>query len=59
MRRSQTLRNNSKPSAFLGSDELGALREEESTEGTLRRQLLEKDRENDKVTEREPSNSPD
>lgn len=55
MRRSQTLRHNSKSSAFLASEDLGALREEESTEGTLRRQLLEKDRENDKVTEREPS----
>ena len=54
MRRSQTLRHNSRPSAFLASDELAGVREEESAEGPLRRQLLERDRENDKVIERKP-----
>ncbi|KAF7796202.1 hypothetical protein EIP86_007376 [Pleurotus ostreatoroseus] len=49
MRRSQTLRHNPRPSAILASDELAGVREEESAEGTLRRQLLERDRENDKL----------
>ncbi|KAI0640137.1 hypothetical protein C8Q77DRAFT_1226275 [Trametes polyzona] len=50
MRRAQSVRNYARPSlAFGGADDLGVLREDESVEGTLRRQLLEKDRECDKL----------
>ena len=48
MRRSQTVRNHAKASSLaVGSDDLGALRENEDNEDILRRQLLEKDREKD------------
>lgn len=51
MRRAQSVRTYPKPTPALGPDDLGTLREsEESTEDILRKQLLEKDRENDKVT---------
>lgn len=53
MRRSQTLglRHNARPSLAMGADDLGMLKEgvEETLEDNLRRQLLEKERENDKV----------
>jgi hypothetical protein len=50
MRRAQSVRSSARPSLALGTDELGALREgDESNEDVLRRQLLDKDRENDKV----------
>jgi hypothetical protein len=50
MRRAQSLRHNTRPSLALGADDLGMLREgDESDEDVLRRQLLDKDRENDKV----------
>nr|GAT46676.1 predicted protein [Mycena chlorophos] len=53
VRRSQTVRNHhSRPSAAHfanGIDDLGVLREDETTEDALRRQLVEKDRENDRL----------
>lgn len=51
MRRAQSSRHYPKPSLALGADDLGMLKEnpDESIEDVLRRQLLEKDRENDKV----------
>ena len=51
MRRAQTTRHYGRPSLALGADDLGMLKEtpEESTEDVLRRQLIEKDRECDKV----------
>ncbi|EMD32611.1 hypothetical protein CERSUDRAFT_118649 [Gelatoporia subvermispora B] len=51
MRRAQSVRHYPRPSLALIADDLGALKEtpEESTEDVLRRQLLEKDRENDKL----------
>ncbi|KAH9170533.1 hypothetical protein EDB89DRAFT_1977129 [Lactarius sanguifluus] len=54
MRRAQSVRHYTRSSASAaatGSDDLGVLKEvpEESTEVTLRRQLLEKDKENDKL----------
>lgn len=50
MRRTQSVRQYGKPSLAMGGDELGVLRESEETlEDVLRRQLLEKDKENDKV----------
>ncbi|KAI0962666.1 hypothetical protein AcV7_001460 [Taiwanofungus camphoratus] len=51
MRRAQSVRHYARPSLALGADDLGMLKEspEESNEDVLRRQLLEKDRENDKV----------
>ena len=53
MRRAQSVRHQARPSLALGADDLGVLCEgEESTEGVLRKQLLEKDRENDKVRSR-------
>lgn len=49
MRRTQT-RHLPRPSIALTSDDIGVLREgSETNEDVLRRQLLEKDRENDKV----------
>jgi hypothetical protein len=56
MRRAQSVRHYTRATtsaATTGMDDLGVLKEvpEESTEVTLRRQLLEKDRENDKVRE--------
>ena len=56
MRRAQSVRHYTRATASAattGMDDLGVLKEvsEESTEVTLRRQLLEKDRENDKVRE--------
>ena len=51
MRRAQSVRNYGRPSSIaLSSDDLGVLREnDESNEDILRRQLLDKDRENDKL----------
>ncbi|KAI0937452.1 hypothetical protein AcV5_005358 [Taiwanofungus camphoratus] len=51
MRRAQSVRHYARPSLALGADDLGMLKEspEESNEDVLRRQLLEKDRENDKL----------
>lgn len=49
MRRVQSLRHHTRPSLATMTDDLGVLREEESTEDALRRELLAKDRENDKV----------
>ncbi|KAI0652576.1 hypothetical protein C8Q79DRAFT_897631 [Trametes meyenii] len=49
MRRAQSVRNYARPSLALGADDLGVLKEDESVEDILRRQLLEKDRENDKL----------
>lgn len=51
MRRTQT-RHQPRPSIALAADDIGVLREgNETNEDVLRRQLLEKDRENDKVLE--------
>ena len=53
MRRAQSVRHYTRPSLALAADDLGALKEaDETTEDVLRRQLLDKDRENDKVSER-------
>ena len=50
MRRAQSVRNYIRPSLALATDDLGVLREgDESNEDVLRRQLLEKDRECDRV----------
>ncbi|KAI0347927.1 hypothetical protein BDW22DRAFT_1350033 [Trametopsis cervina] len=51
MRRSQSVRNHAKASSVaVGSEDLGILRESDDTlEDVLRRQLQEKDRENDKL----------
>ncbi|OCH92973.1 hypothetical protein OBBRIDRAFT_386576 [Obba rivulosa] len=51
MRRAQSVRHYPRPSLALLADDLGALKEtpEESIEDVLRRQLLDKDRENDKL----------
>ncbi|KAG6845588.1 hypothetical protein H0H87_007267 [Tephrocybe sp. NHM501043] len=50
MRRAQSVRNYARPSLALGADDLGMLREgDETNEDVLRRQLLDKDRENDKL----------
>ncbi len=50
MRRAQSVRHYTRASlASGGADDLGVLREDESVEEVLRRQLLEKDRECDKV----------
>jgi hypothetical protein len=51
MRRAQSVRSYSRPSSIaLVADDLGMLREgDESNEDVLRRQLLDKDRENDKL----------
>ncbi|KAH7911611.1 hypothetical protein BJ138DRAFT_1085216 [Hygrophoropsis aurantiaca] len=50
MRRAQSVRNYGRPSVSLAADDLGMLKEtDEPTEDVLRRQLLEKDRENDKL----------
>ena len=51
MRRAQSVRHHARPSSLaLGTDDLGVLKEgDESNEDVLRRQLLDKDRENDKV----------
>ena len=56
MRRAQSVRHYTRASASTaatGTDDLGMLKEvpEESTDVTLRRQLLEKEKENDKVRE--------
>lgn len=53
MRRAQSVRNhaNGRPSLQLGTDDMGALTEgDERSEDGLRKRLLEKDRENDKVS---------
>ncbi len=51
MRRSQSVRNQPRPSLALISDDLGVLREgDESNEDVLRKQLIEKDRECDRVS---------
>lgn len=54
MRRAQSVRHYARPSLgnlALAGDELGVLREgDETNEDVLRRQLLEKDRENDRVS---------
>ncbi|KAG0706691.1 hypothetical protein DFH29DRAFT_798100 [Suillus ampliporus] len=50
MRRVQSVRNYGRPSFSLAADDLGILREgDEAIEDVLRRQLLDKDRENDKL----------
>jgi hypothetical protein len=52
MRRAQSVRHYARASVpTIGADDLGALKEvpEESTDVTLRRQLLDKSKENDKV----------
>ncbi|KAG5341672.1 hypothetical protein J132_01491 [Termitomyces sp. J132] len=50
MRRAQSARHCPRPSLALGADDLGMLREaDETNEDILRRQLLDKDRENDKL----------
>jgi len=51
MRRAQSTRHYGRPSLALGADDLGMLKEtpEESTEDVLRRQLIEKDRECDRL----------
>ncbi|KAH9486092.1 hypothetical protein JR316_0000156 [Psilocybe cubensis] len=50
MRRAQSVRNHARPSLALAADDLGVLREgDESNEDVLRRQLLEKDRECDRL----------
>ena len=52
MRRAQSVRNhtNGRPSLQLGTDDMGTLTEgDERSEDGLRKKLLEKDRENDKV----------
>jgi len=50
MRRAQSIRQHSRPSVAISADELGALRQgNESDEDVLRRQLIEKDRECDRV----------
>ena len=52
MRRAQSVRHHTRASVpTIGADDLGALKEvlEESTDVTLRRQLLDKSKENDKV----------
>lgn len=50
MRKAQSLRNHTtRPTLSTMTDDLGMLREEESVEDSLRRELLSKDRENDKV----------
>jgi hypothetical protein len=44
------VRNYGRPSLAIGADDLGVLREgNESDEDILRRQLIDKDRENDRV----------
>ncbi|KZT73413.1 hypothetical protein DAEQUDRAFT_743232 [Daedalea quercina L-15889] len=51
MRRAQTVRHYGRASLALGADDLGMLKEtpEESTEDVLRRQLIDKDRECDRM----------
>ena len=50
MRRAQSVRHYARPSLALASDDLGMLREgAESDEDVLRKQLIEKDRECDRV----------
>lgn len=52
MRRAQSVRNhtNGRPSFQLGTDDMGVLTEgDERPEDGLRKKLLEKDRENDRV----------
>ncbi|KAI0756438.1 hypothetical protein C8Q80DRAFT_29121 [Daedaleopsis nitida] len=49
MRRAQSVRHHARPSLAIGADDLGVLREDESVEDVLRRQLLEKDRECDRL----------
>ncbi|KDQ62965.1 hypothetical protein JAAARDRAFT_146812 [Jaapia argillacea MUCL 33604] len=51
MRRAQSVRHYSRPSIALGADDLGMLKEspDESNEDVLRRQLIERDRECDKL----------
>lgn len=51
MRRAQSVRHYGRPSIVQGTDDLGLLKEtDESPEEALRRELIEKDRENDKVS---------
>ncbi|KAJ7240533.1 hypothetical protein C8J57DRAFT_1085748 [Mycena rebaudengoi] len=50
MRRAQSVRNYGRPSLAIAADDLGVLREgDESNEDILRRQLIDKDRENDRL----------
>ena len=50
MRRAQSVRHYSRPSIAQGVDDLGLLREDEdSVEDVLRKQLMDKERECDKV----------
>lgn len=53
-RRAQSAKHHVRPSLALAADDLGILREgDERNEDILRRQLLEKDRENDRVCSRD------
>ena len=55
MRRSQSVRNQQKQALAVGADDLGAVNEDDrSVEDVLRAQLLEKDKENDKVVLQNP-----
>ncbi|RPD64636.1 hypothetical protein L226DRAFT_549426 [Lentinus tigrinus ALCF2SS1-7] len=49
MRRAQSVRHYAKSSLAIGADDLGVLKEDESVEDVLRRQLLDKDRECDRL----------
>ena len=50
MRRAQSVRHYSRPSIAQGVDDLGLLREDDdSVEDVLRKQLMDKERECDKV----------
>ena len=50
MRKTQSVRHYSRPSIAQGADDLGILREDEdSVEDVLRKQLMDKERECDKV----------
>jgi len=49
MRKSQTVKHFSRPSLAIGADDLGVVKEDESPEDSLRRQLLDQERENDRL----------
>ena len=49
MRRAQSVRHYGRSTQAHNTDDLGVLKEDESVEDVLRRQLLEKDRECDRV----------
>lgn len=50
MRRAQSTRNYGRPSIAPGTEDLTMLKEDLDDTDVLRRQLIEKDRENDKVS---------